>query len=139
MENVSTDLLATVGSALMAMADRSLKTFAAQPDDLKDWRLFRGHLILEEAGEAFVELAKRDETALAKELTDLLYVVLGTGVMFGIPMEEAFDEVHASNMTKDAGAVNDRSGKKGKGPNYRKADMAKVIAAHMERKANDSE
>lgn len=136
MENVSTDVLRSVASAILTMSDRLLKTFTAQSEDTRDWRLFRAHLMCEELGESIVEMANRDGTALLKELSDLIYVAYGTAVMFGLPVEDAFDEVHASNMTKDAGAVNDRSGKKGKGPNYRKADMAKVMAAHKERKTD---
>lgn len=37
---------------------------------------------------------------LAKELADLLYVVYGTAEELNIPLEEVFNEVHASNMSK---------------------------------------
>lgn len=37
---------------------------------------------------------------LAKELADLLYVVYGTAEELGIPLEQVFQAVHKSNMSK---------------------------------------
>src|ERR1017187_10166279 len=37
---------------------------------------------------------------VADAIGDLLYVVLGTAVTFGIDMDPIFDEIHRSNMTK---------------------------------------
>ena len=37
---------------------------------------------------------------IAKELSDLLYVVYGCADVLGIPMDECFAEVHRSNMSK---------------------------------------
>jgi len=37
---------------------------------------------------------------VAKELADLLYVVYGTAEELGIPLEDVFDVVHESNMSK---------------------------------------
>ena len=36
----------------------------------------------------------------AKELADILYVVFGTALTFGIPIDDVFEEVHKSNMSK---------------------------------------
>lgn len=43
---------------------------------------------------------RQTKIALTKELCDIMYVVLGTGVSLGLPLEEAFKEVHRSNMSK---------------------------------------
>jgi len=68
---------------------------------------------------------------LTKELIDLLYVVLGTGVALGLPIEEAFTEVHRSNMSKlgdDGKPILREDGKALKSKNYTTADMDKVFA-----------
>jgi predicted HAD superfamily Cof-like phosphohydrolase len=58
---------------------------------------------------------------LAKELADLLYVVYGTAVTFGIDIDKVFAEVHSSNMSKlgvDGKPIYREDGKVLKGPNY---------------------
>ena len=71
----------------------------------KDLRL-RANLINEEAkefDEACALLAKdpseENMTNAAKELADILYVVYGAGVTFGVDLEPVFAEVHRSNLT----------------------------------------
>jgi NTP pyrophosphatase (non-canonical NTP hydrolase) len=64
---------------------------------------------------------------LAKELADLLYVVYGTAEELGIPLEEVFKVVHASNMSKvwDDGEVHrNEFGKVLKPPTYTKPDLS---------------
>lgn len=64
---------------------------------------------------------------LAKELADLLYVVYGTAEELGIPLEEVFQAVHQSNMSKvwDDGKVHYNDyGKVLKPPTYIKPDLS---------------
>ncbi|MFF1711265.1 MazG nucleotide pyrophosphohydrolase domain-containing protein [Streptomyces sp. NPDC058268] len=66
---------------------------------------------------------------LAKEFADLLYVVFGSADLLGIPLGKAFEEVHASNMSKlgeDGKPILREDGKVLKGPNYRPAQMESV-------------
>lgn len=65
-----------------------------------DPRYLRAHLILEECGEMLDGMFKGDVVETLDGLADLIYVLLGTAVQFGLPLDLAFDEVHASNMTK---------------------------------------
>ena len=54
-------------------------------------------------------------------ITDLLYVVVGTAVAFGIPIDTAFERVHASNLSKlgeDGKPIYRKDGKILKGPNF---------------------
>ena len=37
---------------------------------------------------------------IAKELADIIYIVCGTAVSYGIPLDRVFEEVHRSNMAK---------------------------------------
>ena len=61
-----------------------------------------------------------DKAALTKELADLLYVVYGAAVTFGLPLDVVFNRVHASNMSKllDGKPLKRQDGKVLKGPNY---------------------
>lgn len=84
----------------------------------------RMKLIDEENEEVFQEFHQANglkKEKIAKELADLLYVVYGTAVSFGIPIDEVFDEVHKSNMSKlvDGKPVKREDGKVLKGPNYK--------------------
>jgi NTP pyrophosphatase (non-canonical NTP hydrolase) len=102
-----------------------------------DWRL-RLSLIGEEFNELADALVALDDTYgvgmgvdsrladVAKELTDLLYVVVGTFEAWGLDMEACFGEVHASNMSKQPGAKRG-DGKVLKGEGYKPADMVKVL------------
>lgn len=75
-----------------------------------------------------------DRINLAKELADLLYVVYGTADAFEIPLQEVFDAVHKSNMTKvgESGKVERRKdGKILKGPNYVPPDIASVVLGDL--------
>ena len=66
-------------------------------------RVLRERLIQEEFDELKEAMGKGDLPAIAKELADLLYVVYGTAVSYGIDMEPVFREVHRSNMSKVGG------------------------------------
>lgn len=126
--------MVSVAGMLKTVSASALSTWSS--GGKQDTRVFRMHLMLEELAEVVIELARREEANLLKELADLLYVVYGTAVAFGLPIDAMFDEVHASNMTKNAGAFHDRSGSKGKDANYKKADPIAVLARHREEKKN---
>ncbi|HEY5626419.1 MAG TPA: MazG nucleotide pyrophosphohydrolase domain-containing protein, partial [Nitrospira sp.] len=66
-------------------------------------RALRERLIQEEFEELKEAMAKNDLDCIAKEMADLLYVVYGTAVSYGIDMEPVFREVHRSNMSKVGG------------------------------------
>lgn len=88
----------------------------------------RQQLIMEEAGEVFEELDRPvlNRVALTKELADLLYVVYGTAEQLNLPLEPAFNRVHASNMSKlgdDGKPIYREDGKVLKGPNYEKPNL----------------
>lgn len=66
----------------------------------------RARLICEEAREAVEALEDREPLAdVAKELCDLIVVAVGAAVALGIPLEECWARVHASNMAKRGGPV----------------------------------
>lgn len=70
------------------------------------------------------------QARLTKELADLLYVVYGTAVTFNLPLQEVFEEVHRSNMSKlgeDGKPIYREDGKVLKGPNYSPAEVEKFF------------
>lgn len=69
----------------------------------EDTRLLRTRLIQEEFEELKEAMASDDLPAVAKEMADLLYVVYGTAVSYGIDIAPVFREVHRSNMSKVGG------------------------------------
>jgi predicted HAD superfamily Cof-like phosphohydrolase len=66
-------------------------------------RELRVKLIQEEFDELKEAFAAEDLSSIAKEMADLLYVVYGTAVSYGIDMNPVFREVHRSNMSKVGG------------------------------------
>ncbi len=96
----------------------------------------QGRRIREEFEEVMVELEILAHTAspvavvdcyrrLLKELADLRYCVDGCAVAFALPIDAAFEAVHASNMTKSLAL--DGAGKVVKGEGYIAPDMALLV------------
>ena len=63
-------------------------------------RELRISLIEEELDELKQAIEDEDVVDIADALTDLLYVVNGSGHSFGLDLDECFAEVHYSNMSK---------------------------------------
>ena len=87
-------------------------------------------LITEELGELKLAMKNNDLLEVADALTDILYVTYGAGHAFGINLDECFNEVQNSNMSKldDSGKpIYNDSGKVMKGPSYFKPNLNKFI------------
>ena len=91
----------------------------------------RTELILEEVAEIFESLANGDKVATLDGLVDAVYVIVGTATQFGLPFSQAFDLVHASNMTKSSAAAR-HAGDKGKGANYVPANLNRLFIDSQE-------
>jgi predicted HAD superfamily Cof-like phosphohydrolase len=91
-------------------------------------RALRERLIHEEFEELKEAMAKNDLAGIAKEMADLLYVVYGTAVSYGIDMEPVFREVHRSNMSK-VGGFKREDGKWVKPATYSPAAIGPILAA----------
>lgn len=70
----------------------------------KDYEL-RYRLIREELEETLVAMKNGNLVKISDGLADMLYVVLGTAVAYGIDMDEIFQKVHAANMRKEGGGT----------------------------------
>ena len=90
----------------------------------------RYDLIKEELEELKVAMENKDLLEVADALTDILYVTYGTGHAFGIDLDQCFDEVQNSNMSKlgeDGKPIYNESGNVMKGPKYFKPDLTKFV------------
>ncbi len=86
----------------------------------------RVRLIQEEFDELKEAMKAENLPCIAKELADLLYVVYGTAVSYGIDMEPVFREVQRSNMSKVGGYKRD-DGKWVKPPTYSPAKIEPIL------------
>ena len=95
-------------------------------------RELRLELIQEELEELSDAVADRDMIQIADALTDLLYVVYGAGHAFGLDLDECFEEVHRSNMSKlgeNGRPIHREDGKVMKGPGYFEPDLEGILGA----------
>ena len=90
----------------------------------------RINLINEELEEFKEAIKNKDLKEVADALTDILYVTYGAGHSFGINLDNCFEEVQKSNMSKlgqDGKPIYNESGKVMKGPKYFKPDLSKFL------------
>ena len=90
----------------------------------------RIELIEEELNELKEAIKNKDIVEVADALTDILYVTYGAGHSFGVNLDECFDEVQRSNMSKlgeDGNPIYNDSGKVMKGPNYFAPNLKKIV------------
>ena len=92
--------------------------------------LLRLSLIQEELDELIKAIKENDILEVADALTDILYVTYGAGHAFGINLDNCFDEVQKSNMSKlgkDGKPIYNEHGKVMKGPKYFKPNLSKFL------------
>ena len=88
-------------------------------------------LIKEELEELTEAMNNKDLLEIADALTDILYVTYGAGHAFGIDLDQCFEEVQNSNMSKldeNGKPIYNDVGKVMKGPNYFKPDLSKFVS-----------
>jgi predicted HAD superfamily Cof-like phosphohydrolase len=87
--------------------------------------------LIEELDELQLGIDNQDIVEVADALTDLLYVIYGAGHAFGIDLDECFNEVHLSNMSKlgeDGRVIKREDGKVMKPNTYFPPDIESVLA-----------
>ncbi|MBX3236257.1 MAG: hypothetical protein KF814_08905 [Nitrospiraceae bacterium] len=104
--------------------DIAVSATPAVPDEAT--RTLREKLIQEEFDELKEAMAKKEMAGIAKELADLLYVVYGTAVSYGLDMDPVFREVHRSNLSK-VGGYKRADGKWVKPPTYSPAQLEPIL------------
>jgi predicted HAD superfamily Cof-like phosphohydrolase len=91
----------------------------------------RNNLILEELNEFREAYTSKDLVEVADAITDLLVVVFGAAVAFGINIKPCWDEVHRSNMSKFKDGYRREDGKWIKGPSYSPANLYPIIKGQL--------
>ena len=94
--------------------------------------LLRYKLMREENEEYLDAANNRDLVEVADALGDMLYILCGTIIEHGMQhkIEEVFDEIQKSNMSKlgsDGKPIFREDGKVLKGPNYFKPDINSIL------------
>lgn len=117
----------------MELTAKSCHSHAANTKNLQFLRL---QLIQEELGELAEAFAKGDLVETLDALIDLQYVVDGTFDSLGLgPVkEEAFMEVHRSNMSKlgpDGKRILDEAGRIVKGPAFFRPNLKAILEAYQ--------
>ena len=90
----------------------------------------RLNLIKEELEELQEAIKQEDLLEVADALTDILYVTYGAGHAFGIDLDNCFNEVQKSNMSKlgaDGKPIYNQDGKVMKGPKYFKPNLKQFL------------
>ena len=93
----------------------------------------RFNLMAEENQEYLEAANNNDLVEVADALGDMLYILCGTIIEHGMQdkIEEVFDEIQRSNMSKlgnDGNPIFREDGKVMKGPNYFKPNISKILS-----------
>lgn len=89
--------------------------------------------LMKEENEEYLEAVQNDDLVeIADALGDMLYILCGTIVSHGLQykIEEVFDEIQRSNMSKlgaDGKPLYREDGKVMKGPNYFKPNFEEIL------------
>ena len=95
-------------------------------------KMLRYNLMKEENEEYLEAVQNNDLVEIADALGDMMYILCGTIIEHGLQhkIEEVFDEIQRSNMSKldkDGQPIYREDGKVMKGPNYFKPDFSQIL------------
>jgi predicted HAD superfamily Cof-like phosphohydrolase len=92
-------------------------------------RELRMSLLVEEYAEYLKAESENDIVEIADALADMIYIICGTAVSYGIPLDVIYDEVHQSNMNKlvDGKVIRREDGKVKKPEGWQPPDIRKII------------
>ena len=94
------------------------------------------HLLVKNKSDELIQsMLNGDLTGIADGIADVLYVVIGTAIAYGINIKEVFDEVHRSNLSKTVWSEElqrytiekDEFGKGIKPPTYSPAALEPIV------------
>lgn len=118
--------LKALSVSLQTLVDENQDT-ANEYQTNDDPRTYRGLAKVEEIAELFLAMANNNREKVADALGDLLYFICGTAIMYDVPLDAVFSEIHRSNMTKIKRDEHDDPRMRDKGSNFVKADIAAVL------------
>lgn len=102
----------------------------------REIRALRQKLDYEEFNELMAAEIANDLVEIADAIADLIYVLVGHAVSYGIPLDEVWREVHQSNMSKAPGGIVHRraDGKILKPDNWRPPQIATILDCYAPRR-----
>jgi predicted HAD superfamily Cof-like phosphohydrolase len=101
--------------------------------DLGETKKYLRYNLMKEENEEYLEaVLNNDLVEIADALGDMMYILCGTIIEHGLQhkIEEVFDEIQRSNMSKlgeDGNPIYSEDGKVMKGPNYFRPDFSKIL------------
>jgi len=117
-------------NVFMEAADQRVKLVAYPEFDMTDpqAQLYMS-LIQEEFDETMDAFVKGDTIEVADGLADMVWVIMGLASSLGIPFDQVWDEVRASNMSKvvDGKLIKREDGKVLKPEGYFRPDINAVL------------
>lgn len=105
-------------------------THPSVPDPKR--KSLREKLVTEEYGEFIEALNADDLEGLSDAIADLVYVLLGTALEYGIPLAMIWGEVQRANMAKRGGAICPETGKKLKPEGWTPPNIALILKMYSE-------
>lgn len=115
----------------MSRAAAALAEFHAHPNSILDDRTngipLRRVLLAEEYAELVEAMEEGDLAHIAREMGDVLYVLYGTALVYGIDLDAAFEEIHRAAMDKMEAGLRREDGKIIKPPGFVPPDMTEAI------------
>ncbi len=99
----------------------------------KSERELRKKLLKEEYEEYLDGEENNNIVEISDALADMLYIIYGTAVSYGIPINKIFQEVHESNLSKcdeNGNPIIREDGKILKGKNYFTPKIEKILKDH---------
>lgn len=97
-------------------------------------------LIENKSDELIASILAGDLVQIADGIADVLYIVIGTAIAYGINIQEVFNEVHRSNLSKTVWSEElqrytiekDEFGKGIKPPTYSPADLGSIVQRQID-------
>jgi len=111
---------------LAAPRNRPYRTFNDE-DISKEEAAHRFALLMEEVKELEEATWNDDYVGVADGIADIIYILCGTALRYGIPLDEVFEEVHRSNMTKTINIQFREDGKVMKGEHYSPPNLFGIL------------
>ncbi len=96
----------------------------------QDRRDMRIRILKEELQEYLAAEESDDLVEVADALADMVYVIYGTALEYGLPLDQIIEEVHRSNMSKlddDGKPIHREDGKVVKSQNYTPPNIEDII------------
>lgn len=117
------------------MVEEFHKTFGANVGEKPELpneqeRELRKKLLTEEFNEYLEGEHNNDIVEISDALGDMMYIIYGTAVSYGLPIDEIFQEIHSSNMSKldeNGKPIYREDGKVLKSNLYFKPNIKKII------------